>query len=64
MLYRTPCAKNILRVQVERIFLTKQKYKIMSKLITKVLTDKSARDQQAINAFAAQLAEVGAPWAE
>ena len=36
----------------------------MSKLITKVLTDKSARDQQAINAFAAQLAEVGAPWAE
>ena len=36
----------------------------MSKLILKVLTDKNARDAAALNALAASLAEVGAPWAD
>ena len=34
----------------------------MSKLIAQVLTNKKARDEASLNAFAAQLAEVGAPW--
>ena len=36
----------------------------MSKLIEKVLTSKEARNDASLNAFAAELAEVGAPWVE
>lgn len=35
----------------------------MSKLITEVLVNKDIREEAKLNAFAAQLADVGAPWA-